>query len=99
MSIYERSEDKFEDKIRSEDKHYVNYYTVDSNTIISHLSISKYSKTNSNPKKGKSDRTGKENSDVEYTLFRNEIIKNIAETEAISMSERQNLMKIKINKS
>ena len=51
MSIYERSEDKFEDKIRSEDKHNVNYYTVDSNTIISHLSISKYSKTNSNPKK------------------------------------------------
>ena len=53
---------------------------------------------NSNPKKGKCDRTGKENSDVEYTLFRNEIIKNIAETEAISMSELENLMKIKINK-
>ena len=99
MSIYERSEDKFEDKIRSEDKHYVNYYTVDSNTIISHLSISKYSKTNSNPKKERVIELEKENSDVEYALFRNEIVKNIAETEAISMSECQNLMKIKINKS
>ena len=83
---------------RSEDKHNVSYDTTDSNTIISHLSISKYNKTNSNPKKGKSDQTGKENSDAQYTLLRNEIIKNIAETEAISMSERQKLMKIKINK-
>ena len=82
-----------------EGKHNVSYDTTDNTTIISHLSINKYSKTNSNPKKGKSDRTGKENSDVEYTLFRNKIIKNIAETEAISMSERENLRKIKINKS
>ena len=49
-----------------EGKHNVSYDTTDNNTIISHLSINKYSKTNSNPKKGKSDRTGKENSDVEY---------------------------------
>ena len=80
---------------RSEDKHNVSYDTTDSNTIISHLSINKYS----NPKKGKSDRAGKENSDVKYTLFRNKTIKNIAETEAISMSERENLRKIKIIKS
>ena len=97
ISIYERFEDKFE--LVGEGKHNISYDTTDNNTIISHLSINKYSKTNSNPKKGKSDRTGKENSDVEYTLFRNKIIKNIAETEAISMSERENLRKIKINKS
>ena len=47
-------------------KHNVSYDIADNNTIIPHLSINKYSKTNSNPKKGKSDRTGKENGDVEY---------------------------------
>ena len=97
ISIYERSEDNFE--LVGEGKHNVSYNTTDNNTIISHLSINKYSKTNSNPQKGKSDRAGKENSDVEYTSFRNEIIKDIAETKAISMSELGNFRKIKINKS
>ena len=97
ITIYERSEDKF--KLVGKGKHNVSYNTTDNNTIISHLSINKYSKTNSNPKKGKSERTWKENSDIGYTLFGNDIIKNIAETEAISTSECENLRKIKINKS
>ena len=78
-----------------ESKHNVSYDIADDNTMIPHLSINKCSKTNSNPKKGKSDRTGKENSDVEFTSFRTEIIKNIAETEAISTSERENLRKLR----
>ena len=46
--------------------------------------------------KNKSDRTGRENNDVEYTLFRKEIIiETIEKTEAISMSERENLTKVK----
>ena len=55
ITIYERSEDKF--KLVGKGKHNVSYNTTDNNTIISHLSINKYSKTNSNPKKGKSERT------------------------------------------
>ena len=66
-----------------EGKHNVSYDIADNNTMIPHLSINKC----------------KENSDVEYTSFRNEIIKNIAETEAISTSEREKLSKININKS
>ena len=81
ISIYERSEDKFE--LVGEGKHNVSYDIADNNTIIPHLSIN----------------ICKENSDVEYTSFRNEIIKNIAETEAISTSEREKLSKININKS
>ena len=65
---------------------------------MSHSSVNENSKTNSNPKKRKSDQTGKENNDVEYTLFRNEIIETIEETEAISMSEHENLTKVKIKK-
>ena len=49
ITIYERSEDKF--KLVGKGKHNVSYNTTDNNTIISHLSINKYSKTNSNPKK------------------------------------------------
>ena len=56
-------------------------------------------KTNSNPKKRKSDQTGKENNDVEYTSLRNGIIETIEKTEAISMSERENLTKVKVKKS
>ena len=52
-----------------------------------------------NSKKRKSDQTGKENNDVEYTSFRNEIIKTIEQTEAISMSECENLAKVKMIKS
>ena len=55
-------------------------------------------KTNSNPKKRKSDQTGKENN-VEYTSLRNEIIETIEKTEAISMSERENLTKVKVKQS
>ena len=65
---------------------------------MSHPSVNENSKTNSNPKKRKSDQTGKENNDVEYTSFRNEIIETIEKTEAISMSERENLTKVKLKK-
>ena len=50
-------------------------------------------------KNEKSDRTGKENNDIEYTSFRNKIIETIENAEAISMSERENLTKVKIKKS
>ena len=66
---------------------------------MSHPSVNESSKTNSNPKKQKSDQTGKENIDVEYTSFRNEIIETIEKTEAIGMSERENLTKVKVKKS
>ena len=52
---------------------------------MSHPSVNENSKTNSNPKKPKSGRTGKENNDVEYTSFRNKIIEAIKKTEAIGM--------------
>ena len=41
----------------------------------------------------------KKNKDVEYTSFQNEIIETIDKTECISMSERENLTKVKIKKS
>ena len=41
----------------------------------------------------------KENNNVEYTSFRNEIIETIEKTEATNMSERKNLTKLKIKKS
>ena len=44
---------------------------------MSHPSVNENSKTNSNPKKRKSNQTGKENNDVEYTSLRNEIIEFI----------------------
>ena len=76
----------------------MSYDTTGNSTIMSHSSVNENSKTNSNPKKRKSDQTGKENNNVEYTLFRNEIIETTEETEAISMSERENLTKVKIKK-
>ena len=60
---------------------------------MSHLNVKENSKTNSNPKKRNSDRTGKENNDVEYTSFRNKINETIKKTEALSMSEHENLTK------
>ena len=66
---------------------------------MSHPSVNENSKANSNPKKWKSDRAGKENNDVEYTSFRNKIIETFEKTEAISMSESGNLTKVKIKKS
>ena len=79
--------------------HNMSYDTTDNNTIMSHASVMENSKTNRNPKKRESDQTGKENNDVEYTSFRNEIIKTIEQTEAISMSECENLAKVKMIKS
>ena len=73
--------------------------TTGNNTIMSELSVNANSKTNYNPKKRKSDGTGKVNNDVEYTSFWNEIIETIAKTEAICMSEQENLTKVKIKKS
>ena len=91
----EGSEDEFE--LVSEGNHNVSYDTTGNNTIMSHLSVNEKSKTNSNTKKRKTDRTGKENNDVEYNTFRNEIIETIGKTEAISMSQHENLTKIKMS--
>ena len=77
----------------------MSYDTTGNNTIMSHPSGNENSKTNSNTKKWKNDRTGKENNNVEYTLFRNEIIETIEKIEAMSISERENLTKVKIKKS
>ena len=66
---------------------------------MSHLSVNESSETNSNAKNPESDWTGTENNDVEYTLFRNEIIETIEKTKAMNMSERENLTKVKIKKS
>ena len=52
IPIDEGSEDEF--KLVGEGNH-VNYYTTGNNTIMSHLSVNENSKTNSNPKKLKSD--------------------------------------------
>ena len=41
---------------------------------MSHPSVNENSKTNSNPKKRKSDRTGKESNDVEYTSFKTKLL-------------------------
>ena len=84
-----------------EGNHNVSYDTT-GNNIISHPSVKENSKTNRNPKKRKSDQTGKENNDVEYTSFRNETIETIEKIEAIRMSKRENLenlTKVKIKKS
>ena len=69
--------------------HNVSYDTT-GNNIRSHPSV------NENSKKKK---TGKENNDVESTLFRNKVIEIIAKTEAISTSERESLTKVKVKKS
>ena len=97
IPIDEESGDEFE--LVGEGNHNVSYDTTGNNIIMSHPSVNENSKTNSNPKKRKSDQTGKENNDVEYTSFRNEIIETIEKIEAISMSKRENLTKVKIKKS
>ena len=74
----------------------MSYDTTGNHTIMSHPDINENGKTNSSPKKRKIDQTGKENNDVEYTSFRNEIIETIEKTQAISMKERENLTKVKI---
>ena len=64
-----------------------------------HLSVNENSKINSSPQKSRIDRIAKENNDVEYTSFRNKIIKTSEKNEAISMSEPADLTKVKIKKS
>ena len=97
IPINEGSEDEFE--LVGKGNHNWSYDTVSNNTFMSHPSVNENNKTNSNPKKRKSDQTGKENNDVEYNSFRNEIIETIKKTEAISISEREHLTKVKIKKS
>ena len=80
--INEGSGDEFE--LVGEGNHNVNYNTTGINIIVSHPSVNENSETNGNPKKRKSDQTEKENNDVEYTSFRNEIIETIEKTEAIT---------------
>ena len=96
IPIDEESGDEFE--LVGEGNHNVSYDTTGNNIIMSHPSVNGNSKTNSKPKKLKSDQTGKENNSVEYTSFRNEIIETIETTEAISMSEHENLTKVKVKK-
>ena len=48
--------------------------------------------------KNKSDQIGKEN-DFVYTSLRNEFIETIEKTEAINMSEHENLTNVKVKKS
>ena len=67
--------------------------------VMSHPSVIENSKTKRNSKKRNSDWTEQKNNDVEYTWLRNKIIETIEETEAISMSEREKLTKVKMEKS
>ena len=62
-------------------------------------SLNETCKINSCPKKRKNNRTRNENNDVEYTSFRSKIIEGIGKTEAICMTEPENLAKVKIKKS
>ena len=59
-------------------------YDTTGNNIIIPVS-KKIVKLTTTLKKKKSDQTGKENNDVEYILFRNEIIETIEKAEAISV--------------
>ena len=88
-------EDEFE--LVGEGNHNVSYDTTGNNTIISHSSFNKNSKTNCNPKKQKNDRLGRKSNGIKYTSFRNGIIQNIEKD--ISMGDRENLLKAKIKKS
>ena len=96
ITIDEGTGDEFE--LVGEGNHNKNYDTT-GNNIMSHPSVIKNSKTNSNPKQRKRDQTGKENNDVEYASFRNEIVEGIEKTEPISMSEPESLTKVKVKKS
>ena len=87
IPINEGSKDEFE--LVGERNRNASYGTTCNQTIMFHPSVNENGKTNSNPKKRKSDRTGKENNGVEYTSFRNKIIETIDKTEAISISERE----------
>ena len=64
IPIDEESEDEFE--LVGPGNHNVNYDTTGNNIIMSHSSVNENSETNSNPKKRRNDRTGKENNKIEY---------------------------------
>ena len=81
-----------------EGNHNWSYDTTDNHDTMSHPRVNGNSKTNSNPKNERMIEQEK-NKDVEYTSFQNEIIETIDKTECISMSERENLTKVKIKKS
>ena len=66
---------------------------------MSHPSVNEKSKTNSNPKKRKTDQNEKENNVAEYILLRNEIVETTKKTEAVSISEGENLTKVKLRNS
>ena len=87
ISTDEEPGDEFE--LVGEGSYNVSYHTTRNSIIMSHPSVNENSKTNSDPEKRKSDQTGKENNNIEYTLLRNEIIESIEKTEAIGMSERE----------
>ena len=74
-------------------------HNVSYDAIMSHPSVNEKSKTNSNPKKRKTDQNEKENNDAEYILLRNEIVETTKKTEAVSMSEGENLTKVKLRNS
>ena len=95
--IDEESGDEFE--LVGEDNHNVSYDTTGNNIVMSHPSVNENSKTINNPKKRKSDQTGKENNDVEHASFRKEIIETTEKSEPISTSGRENLTKVKVKKS
>ena len=97
IPIDKGSGNKFE--LVGEGYHNGSYHTTGNKIIMSHPSVKRNSETNSNPIKRKSDQTGKENNDVEYTSFRNEIIETIEKPEAISMNECEKLTKVKVIKS
>ena len=47
----------------------------------------------------KNNQNEKENNDVEYILLRNEIVETTEKAEAVSMSEGENLTKVKLRNS
>ena len=82
-----------------EGNHNVSFDATGNNIIMFHPSVNEKSKTNSNPKKRKTDQNEKENNDAEYILLRNEIVETTKKTEAVSMSEGENLTKVKLRNS
>ena len=97
IPIDEGSGDKFE--LVHEGNHNVSYDATGNNIIMSHPSVNEKGKIITNPKKRKTDLTGKENNDVEFIVFRNEIIETTEKTEPVSMSEVENLTKVKLRNS
>ena len=78
IPINEGSEDEFE--LVGEGNHNVSCDTTGNNTIMSHTSVNENSKTNSNPKNRKSDRTGKENNMLSINRLETkllELLKNL----------------------